>query len=102
MRSATTFPWPPAPQIRTSSRIVGSVSSPERLHRDMTAVTDAFAAHDAHDGEEQNAQVESETHAIDVLDIEGKLLAPRERVASIHLRQARNTRTHIVTASLFG
>src|SRR6185437_12862850 len=102
MRSATTFPWPPAPQIRTNSRIVASVSSPERLHGDVPAVADTFAAHNADDGEHQDAQVERETQTVDVFDIERKLLSPRERVASVDLRPTGDTRTHIVPALLLG
>src|SRR4051812_40461711 len=64
--------------------------------------SDASARGDLDDCLGEDAKVQRQTAAVDVRDIESKLVFPRESVAAVDLCQPGDSRQHVVASRLFG
>src|SRR5207253_4578755 len=71
-------------------------------HGRVTGGADATPADDRDQGPPEDVQVETEARVVDVPDVEGELLLPGDRVPAAHLREAGDSREHVVTPRLLG
>src|SRR6185437_8396306 len=97
-RSATTLPWPPAPQMSTRSVCIAA----KRVHGDVSVVGDPVLAPHVPERAHQDPEVQRQAQVVHVVYVQRELLRPRERVAAVHLRPSGDTRAHCVPALLLG
>src|SRR5947208_479948 len=74
----------------------------EDRHGRVTGGADAAPADDRDQGPPEDVQVETEARVVNVPDVEGELLLPGDRVPAAHLREAGDSRGHVVTPRLLG
>src|SRR5262249_7084534 len=99
---ATSWACPAAPirRYRTSLPHRPVVLAHELRHGRRARCAHPGAPDDGGDRLEEDRRVERQAAAVDVLHVERELLGPRQRVAALHLRQARDPRPHLVPPRL--
>ncbi len=105
MASSTCRPWsePPITITRLTTHPRSTAPAPaERLHRRVPGRTHPVTAEHLRHRLGQDLDVEPRGAVVDVPDVEGELLVPRDRVAPVHLRPAGDPRPHLVAARLLG
>src|SRR5665213_1807318 len=103
---AVSRPMPEDAPVTSMRRDVRSMGlelinlSQKRRGCGMTLPADALPPENREHGHPENARVGREAHRIHILHVEPELLFPRQGIAPLHLREAGDSRPHLVTPPL--
>src|SRR5688572_27523849 len=97
--SMTTLACPLAPNTNTPASVMAGAAG-ELGHGRAAGFGDAVRPQHSQHCQRQYLHVRCKRYVLDVPDVVLETLFPRERIAPVHLRPARNPRPHLVPALL--